>query len=729
MDLATGAMGSLLLKLGGLLTDEYKLQAGVKEDVQYLKRELTSMYAALRKVGDVPRDELDVQVKLWADDVRDLSYRMEDTIDKFLVRVEGSKAPAAAKPHKLKRLMKKMGDLFSKGKTRHEIADEVKDIKARVQEAADRRDRYKVNDVVASPAGSATVDPRLLALYKDRKELVGIDDSLNELTKMLSDGDDDASKQLKMLSIAGFGGLGKTTLAKAVYDKIQGQFDYGAFVPVGRNPSRVKLLNDVLFGINKQMYPGLDERQLIDELRAVLKNKRYFIVIDDIWDKETWGIIKCAFVDNNCGSKIITTTRILEVATATGEVYMLKPLSPELSAELFNTRLFGGKGKCSYGQPTEAYDKILHRCGGIPLAITTMASLLVGKPVESWSKVYNSIGLGNEDNKDVDIMRKILLFSYYDLPCHLRTCLLYLSIYPEDHMIEKDSLIWKWVAEGFVQQEAKVGLSETGERYFNELINKSMIQPVESPLHDGIIIGCRVHDMVLDMINLIAKEENFVILLDRYQQDTSLDSNVRRLAVGRRHNPLVSTCMHQVRSFNATCLDEFVPPLSCFQVLRVLALEGDILSKHNSNCLENIGKLVHLRYLGLGKMVDVLELPKEIGDLKFLEILDLGCDTLEELPQSVCQLSQLKCLRFDGTRARVPDWIGNLTSLEELLLGCVNQPSNFVNELGKLTELRKLRISEHLRLNNAILVKAWAESLAKLQKIQVLDIHRVYFDM
>lgn len=286
MDLATGAMGSLLLKLGELLTEEYKLQAKVKEDVQYLKRELTSMHAALRKVGDVPRDELDEQVKIWADDVRDLSYRMEDIVDKFLVRVKGPEASAAAtKPRKLKRLMKRMSNLFTKGMTRHEISNEIKVIKARVQEAADRRDRYKVNDVVASPAGSAMVDPRLLALYKDRKELVGIDDSLNELTKMLSDGDGDASKQLKMLSIAGFGGLGKTTLAKAVYDKIQGQFDYGAFVPVGRNPSRVKLLNDVLFGINKQMYPGLDEKQLIDELRAVLENKRcalYYTVLYNI---------------------------------------------------------------------------------------------------------------------------------------------------------------------------------------------------------------------------------------------------------------------------------------------------------------------------------------------------------------------------------------------------------------------------------------------------------------
>ncbi|VAI00069.1 unnamed protein product [Triticum turgidum subsp. durum] len=122
MDLATGAMGSLLLKLGDLLTKEYKLQTGVKEDVEYLKRELESMYAALRKVGDVPRDQLDKQI-----------------VDKFLVRVEG--AEPAIKPRKLKKLMKKMGDLFSKSKTRHEISDEIKDIKVRVKEAADRRDR------------------------------------------------------------------------------------------------------------------------------------------------------------------------------------------------------------------------------------------------------------------------------------------------------------------------------------------------------------------------------------------------------------------------------------------------------------------------------------------------------------------------------------------------------------------------------------------------------------
>ena len=146
------------------------------------------------------------------------------------------------------------------------------------------------------------------------------------------------------------------------------------------------------------------------------------IVIDDLWDVQSWEHIKCALIDSKCGSRVVTTTRISDVAVQAGGAYKLKALSHSHSGELFNTRLFGGKNKCRYDPPEEVYNKILHKCGGVPLAITTIASLLVGKLVELWSKVYNSIGFGYEDNKDVDNTRKILLFSYYDLPCHLRTC-------------------------------------------------------------------------------------------------------------------------------------------------------------------------------------------------------------------------------------------------------------------------------------------------------------------
>ncbi|KAM3206557.1 hypothetical protein ACQJBY_061952 [Aegilops geniculata] len=717
IDLTTGAMGSLLLKLGNLLKKEYELQTGVKEDIRYLERELRSMYAALCKVGDVPRDELDWQVKFWAGEVRDLSYTMEDVIDKF--PVEGP--DPNIKPHnKLIWLMKKISELFTKGKTRHEISKEIKDIKARVQEVADRRDRYKVNEVLAKPAGAAMVDPRLLALYKDQKELVGIDRPLNSLIKMLDDADDvDVSKQHKILSIFGFGGLAKTTLAKAVYDKLQAQFDCSAFVSVGQKPSVKNLLNDILFDLGKRKYPTLNEKQLIDKLRGFLKNKRYFIVIDDIWDTDTWEIIQCAFVDNNCTSRIVTTTRIFEVATKSHKVYKLQPLTHGLSMELFHTRLCGGNNKCPYDQSTMV-NKILNKCGGVPLAIITIASVLVSKPMEDWSKVYNSIGFGDEQNKNVENTRKILLFSYYDLPFHLRTCLLYLSQYKEDSFIEKDSLIWRWAAEGFVHEEQGVGLSEIAERYFNSLINKSMIQPVDL-WHHGIISHCRVHDMVLDMIRLLAKEEKFITLLDSTKQHThSIRCDDRRLVIqGKSH--LADTCMPHVRSFNAVCTDEFWPSLSSFQVLRVLVLDARNSNMGKRDHLEHLGKLVHLRYLGL-RGVDTLELPKGIGNLKSLQALDMRDHKIKELPQSVCQLSHLKLLRADETDTRMPDWIGNLISLEELWMSEADESSNFVNELGKLTELRKLCITKKLCLTSASAVGALSESLAKLQKIKFIQI-------
>uniref|UniRef100_A0ACD5TLK8 Uncharacterized protein n=1 Tax=Avena sativa TaxID=4498 RepID=A0ACD5TLK8_AVESA len=492
-----------------------------------------------------------------------------------------------------------------------------------------------------------------------------------------------------------------------------------AFVPVGRNPSAKKLLNDILFEINKNTYPELDERQLIDKLRVLLKNKRYFIVIDDIWDTEAWEIFKCALVNNCCGSRIITTTRILDVAEKTGEVYRIKSLSNDLSKELFHRRLSGGNRKNPSDLPVKVYDKILHKCGGVPLAIITIGSLLDNKPVEFWSKVYNSIGFGHENNSDVDNTRKILLFSYYDLPCHLRTCLLHMSIYPEDRLIKKDDLIWLWVGEGFIAEEPGVGLFEIGEKYFNELLNKSMLLPVENP-DDGFVSGCRLHDIVLDMIFQLAKEENFVTILDSNKQYTSTHTNARRLVIGNREDPLASIPMLQVRSFNAIDSSDQVPSLSCFEVLRVLNIKYS--SSTSSTHLEHLGKLVYLRYLGIA--LENIRVPEEIGYLKFLQVLNLAGST--ELPQSISLLNLLKCLKAEYACLTVEqDWIGKLTSLEELWVLNVDFSSNFAIELGKLTELRRLQIRSSLGLGSVSLVKAWSRSLIKLQKIQVIDVHLI----
>uniref|UniRef100_A0ACD5XHI5 Uncharacterized protein n=1 Tax=Avena sativa TaxID=4498 RepID=A0ACD5XHI5_AVESA len=698
MDAATGAMGALIPKLLELLKEEYMIQTRVKKDVEFLQLEMKSMEAALHKVAIVPRDQLDEQVKIWANDVRELSYQMEDLVDSFLVRVEDS-APAAHQDT-FKGLMKKMGNLLRKGKTRHQIADAIKDIKDQVQEVSARRDR-------------------------DQRDLVGIEGPRDELIKrLMAEHDVEPKQPPKILSVCGFGGLGKTTVVKAVYDVLRPQFDSGAFVSVGRNPNMKKIFKEILFEIDRKeasQAATMDETQLIKEISRLLQKNRYFIVIDDIWDIRSWEIISSALVNNSCGSIIISTTRISEVASTTCDVYKLQPLCFDRSKELFYKRLSISKGKTTFDQSFELCEKILHRCGGVPLAIITVASLLADKPSEDWSEVYNSIGFGDGHNIQVENTRNILLYSYYDLPCHLRTCLLYLSIFPEDSQIWKHSLIWRWIAEGFVHDKQGTGLFEMGERYFNQLINKNMIQPIETNRR-GIVIHCRVHDLVLDMIYFLSKEENFVTVLGRNRPHTTPQINARRLSIQETElehdDPLVSTPMLQARSFVAIfCRIIAMPSLSKFQVLRVLAIEGCTFTKDSYCHLEHLGSLLQLRYLGV-RGTPITELPKDIGNLRFLQTLDLRETKIRELPRGFGLLRKLMCLYLDFDFEGMKDWIRNLTSLEVLSLE--NVSPCFVEEIGKLTELRELKIG--CITLDAKLCADLMVSLGDLQKLQIIQV-------
>lgn len=204
---STGAMGSLLKKLGTMLSDEYKLLKGVRDDIKFLKDELEAIEAFLIMMAEV--EEPDEQAKLRADAVRELSYEIEDNIDKFMVLV--GREPGAKSDG--------FGDLFSKSmkkiadlKTRHKIAKNIKDIKSQVKEISERYTRYKINE--SSKPRGAKIDPRIVAAYKNVAELVGIDGPRDELVKWLSNKEGESAHiHHKTVSIFGYGGLGKTTLA------------------------------------------------------------------------------------------------------------------------------------------------------------------------------------------------------------------------------------------------------------------------------------------------------------------------------------------------------------------------------------------------------------------------------------------------------------------------------------------------------------------------------------
>lgn len=289
-----GAIGSFLPKLGERLGDEYTLQKSVRRDFEYLQRELQSMHAALSVVAAMPREQLQELDRLWASDVRELSQDIED-VDTFLVRIEGpaSEPQLASNPKCFKGLLVKMADLCKKFRARHQLATAIKDIKDQVHEVANRDGRHRgPHGVVASLTGAATtritttVDPRLIALYGAQKNIVGIADAKAEVMTKLFEGDDVSRKQLKILSIVGFGGLlGKTTLANAVYSELSGQFDRRAFVTVSRNPDVKKVLRDLLYELDNPKFNELsgatllDERQLIDQLRNSLHTIRYGICV------------------------------------------------------------------------------------------------------------------------------------------------------------------------------------------------------------------------------------------------------------------------------------------------------------------------------------------------------------------------------------------------------------------------------------------------------------------
>ncbi|TVU50364.1 hypothetical protein EJB05_01734, partial [Eragrostis curvula] len=758
VSVSTGVMNSLLSKLSTLLSEQYKQLKGIRRDIEFLGSELSDMNAALEKLS------------------------------------------------------------------------KIQELKARVVEQSERRYRYKLDEATSQLAVVA-VDPRLPALYVEEAELVGIDGPQEKITRWLMEEESGSRHQLKLVSIVGFGGLGKTTLANQVYTKIRNKFDCSAFVVVSRNPDMLKVLNALLAGVgynNTQMPddlqkaidiirehlakksssrknsevkrawlgvisgwvtdlevlprcarecgPGLEEAGrysgiradsrgftgacgrscagmvrmagvgpewshsmaldartwprgdvpglgLTDEDVGLLRGSsrknsevkrawlgvisgwvtdrevlpRYLIVIDDIWNIEAWDIIKCGFSPTSFCGRVITTTRIESVAKACclhcyGQVYNMQPLDDLQSRRLFFKKIFRSEDVCPE-QYRSISEDMLRKCKGVPLAINSIASLLAsqGIGVEKWEKIQNSLFSELETNPALEWMRSVPNLSYNDLSHELKTCLLYLGTYPEDYPIKKVDLLRRWIAEGFVREKYGLDLEEVAATYFDELINRSMIQP--GKIIRGEMYYCRVHDLMLDLIISKCTGENFVTLLNKHYRRKIGLFPVRRLCCQFSNEilDLGRMDLSKVRSFTTFPASECMrPPLSKFEFLRVLNLQ--VNRSDDSECLDlsPVCSFFLLRYLR-ARGFRHLKLPEKFWKLQNLMTLDLGDSELVScIPSGITSLSSLRHLTLPRGAA-LPNGIsklGALRSLEDFDLG--KNSLDCIRDLGELTNLQDL---------------------------------------
>ena len=306
MELVVGAsnatMRSLLGKLGGLLAQEYALVRGVRRDVQYINDELTSMQAFLRDLSTA-LDDHDNRMKDWMKQIRDMGYDIEDCIDDFAHRIPRDPSSDV----KCLFIRTRFYELRMWW-PRRDIASKIADLKVRAQQIGERRRRYGVhnprNRKNGSGVSAGTYEVAEHQLTERQligtKEPVGMTADMKKLEDWLVKSDKSSYEERAVLSIVGFGGVGKTTIAMALYQNVRDKFDYRASVTVSQNYDEDAVLTMILKQVKPQEsdhkinIEAMNHDELVKELKSHLAEKRYLLLIDDIWSAKTWRVSESA---------------------------------------------------------------------------------------------------------------------------------------------------------------------------------------------------------------------------------------------------------------------------------------------------------------------------------------------------------------------------------------------------------------------------------------------------
>jgi len=391
----------------------------------------------------------------------------------------------------------------------------------------------------------------------------------------------------------GIGGLGKTTLAKLVFndERMDQSFKLKMWVCVSDDfdikKIIIKIINSAFLTSTFTSTPAttvplahqenlnnLDIEQLQTRLRHKLSRQKFLLVLDDVWndDRAKWIELKDLIKVGVAGSKVLVTTRSNSIASMMGDVppYLLKGLSPKNCLSLFVKWAFKEGEETKYPNLVEIGKEIVKKCRGVPLAVKTLGSSLFSK---------------------LDLNKWV---------SYLRQCFAYFSLYPKDYSFDSFEIQTLWIAVGLVHSHSRNGsekLEDVAREYMDELHSRSFLHEFEDL---GYVCQFKVHDLIYDLALYVGKEE--FVALDLHTQNIS--KQIRHISVVE-NNPQghvlfpksqsVRTLLFPIKGLGLASETLLYIWISRYKYLRYLDL-----SNSSFDILPNsIAKLEHLRALDL----------------------------------------------------------------------------------------------------------------------------------
>ncbi|XP_048138940.1 putative disease resistance protein RGA3 [Rhodamnia argentea] len=659
--IAAGVLG----KIASPALQEAVAIYGFDNQIRELRETLTAIQAVLLDAEE--QREKSRLVKVWLDRLQQVLHDAEDVLDEL--ECEALRKQMISRYVGVKGKVRRFFSLSNPLVLRAKLSHKVKEIKETLSRISTEKDQFHLKVRSADNDVAHTRSREMTYSFVNKSDVVGRDIDKEKIIEMLLRPVDD--KNLSVIPIVGVGGLGKTALAKLVYndDSVKEQFKLRIWVCVPEDFDLKKTIEEIIKDATGQTLSNLNVQQLQTRLQDIIKDTNYLLVLDDVWsnDRSRWKELRDLLSDGDSESKVIVTTRSSEVASIMGThlAHNLKGLSREDSMALFKKWAFDEKEKQSRPDLLEIGNDIVKKCGGVPLLVKTLGSLLYSKYDERhWTHVRDSETWELVKAKN-DIL-PVLKLSYDHLPSHLKRCFATFSLFPRGVRLRNHAFVVLWIALGFISStREKPALTDVGDDYFRELWKRSLIQEVE--VREGEI-GFRVHDLVHLLATSVAQNDCSIVSLDTTE-----------ISEGARYISLSSTSSEGISNVDGVPPFLKKPTSRKLRAIRKLkAGDGFISRKFTGTC---ISQCISLRYLNLsGGSFE--ELPSSICNLKQLRFLSLwGNKRLKKLPNTICELQSLLFLNFGGCSElrKLPK---NMKRLSSLIYLSITTKQNSLQESG-----------------------------------------------